>query len=154
MGRDFPRGVLAVYLIDTNAISALSPAVRLPEAAVTAWLEEWSADLFLSVVTIAEIEDGIAKLRREGAVRKAKDIAGWLESVLHLYGSRILAVDLATARTAGALSDRARGLGRAPGLADILIASTAKRNGLTVVTRKTMDFEPLEVPVFDPWSQL
>ncbi len=143
-----------MYLVDTNVISALSPAARPPDAAVANWLEQQSLSLFLSVVTAAEIEDGVAKLRREGAVRKAKHIAEWLESVLHLYGERILAVDLACARIAGVLNDRARGLGLAPGFADILIASTAKKNNLTIITRNTKDFEPLEVPLFDPWSQL
>lgn len=143
-----------MYLVDTNAISALSPIARSRNAAVAGWLEQQSANLFLSVVTIAEIEDGVAKLRREGAVRKADGIAGWLESVLHLYGNRILAVGLACARMAGKLNDRARGLGFSPGLADILIAGTAKQNGLTVVTRNTKDFERLEVPVFDPWLHL
>ncbi len=143
-----------MYLVDTNVISALSPAARPQNAAVASWLEQQSLSLFLSVVTVAEIEDGVAKLRREGAVRKAKHIAEWLESVLHLYGERILAFDLACARIAGMLNDRARGLGLAPGFADILIASTAKKNNLTIITRNTRDFEPLDVPLFDPWSQL
>lgn len=145
---------MKVWLADTNVISALSPTARSRNAAIAAWLEEQSANLYLSVITIAEIEDGAAKLRREGAVRKAKDIASWLESVLHLYASQILAIDLACARIAGALNDRARGLGLAPGFADILIASTAKRNDLTVVTRNAAHFEQLGVRLFDPWSQL
>ena len=54
-----------------------------------------SSLLFLSVVTLAEIEDGIAKSRREGAARTSADLASWLETVLHLYGDRILAFDFA-----------------------------------------------------------
>src|SRR5580704_5981033 len=57
----------------------------------------------------AEIVDGIAKARREGVRRKAADLAGWLEAVLHLYGNRVLPFDVAAARVAGTLSDRARG---------------------------------------------
>lgn len=143
-----------MYLVDTNVISASSPASGLRNPTVVAWLEQQSPHLFLSVVTIAEIENGVAKLRREGAVRKAKHIAEWLESVLHLYCERILSVDLECARIAGRLNDRAKGLGLAPGLADILIASTAKQKGLTIITRNTKDFERLEVPLFDPWSRL
>lgn len=72
------------YLIDTNVISAAAPttAIRLPE--LIAWMDSHSPDLFLSVVTIAEIADGIAKAKREGATRKASDLARWLPTVLHL----------------------------------------------------------------------
>jgi toxin FitB len=144
---------LTVYLVDTNVISALSLSQHARNAAAAGWLEERSDSLLLSVVTIAEIEDGVAKLRREGALRKAGRIAEWLESGLHLYSGRILPVDLACARLAGILNDHARGQGLAPGFADILIASTAKQNSLTIVTRNTKDFSPLGVPVFDPWQQ-
>lgn len=113
-----------------------------------------SAKLFLSVVTVAEIEDGIAKANREGATRKSRDISAWLETVLHLYAARILPFDLATARVAGVLSDYARGKGHAPGLADIMIAATAQRHGLTILTRNLRHFEPLGVPMHDPFVGL
>jgi predicted nucleic acid-binding protein len=95
-----------VYLVDTNVISAAAPS-RPVSPALIEWMD--SASLFLSAVTIAEIEDGIAKSRREGATRKSADLSAWLETVLHLYGDRVLAFDVATARIAGAISDRARG---------------------------------------------
>jgi predicted nucleic acid-binding protein len=117
-------------------------------------MDSHSAELFLSTVTIAEIEDGIAKAQREGATRKARDLTAWLETVLHLYADRILPFDLATARLAGSLSDRARGQGHAPGFADIIIAATAQRHGLTILTRNLRHFEPLGVPVHDPFVQL
>jgi predicted nucleic acid-binding protein len=91
-----------VYLVDTSVVSA-GAAARLAPAGLVAWMDAHSALLFLSVVTVAEIEDGIAKLRRSD-VR-----AAWLETVLHLYGDRILAFDTPTARIASALSDQARG---------------------------------------------
>src|SRR6516162_3293078 len=114
-------------------------------------MEAHSALLFLSVVTVAEIEDGLAKLRCEGAVPKSDDLAAWLETVLHLYGDRILAFDTPTARIAGALSDRARGQGQAPGFADIVIAATARQHGLTILSRNIRNFGPLGVSVFDPF---
>src|SRR5271170_2772741 len=110
-------------------------------------MDAHSASLSISAVTVAEIEDGIAKLRREKAVRRSADLAAWLETVLHLYGDRILAFDTSTARIAGALSDRARGQGHAPGFADIIIAATAQRHGLTILSRNLKHFEPLGVPV-------
>jgi len=117
-------------------------------------MDAHSASLFLSVVTVAEIEDGIAKARREGATRKSVDLSAWLETVLHLYGDRVLAFDTATARIAGAISDRARGSGQTPGLADIIIAATAQHHGLTILSRNLRHFEPLGVAVIDPFTRL
>jgi toxin FitB len=105
-------------------------------------------------VTMAEIEDGIAKVRRERATRKAADLAEWLEAVVHLYGDRILPVDQAISRITGKLSDTARGQGHAPGFADILIAATAHHQELVVLTRNVRHFEPLGVPVLDPFEAL
>jgi toxin FitB len=142
-----------VYLVDTNVISAAAPS-RLVSPALVKWMDTHSASLFMSAVTVAEIEDGIAKLRREGATRKSADLTAWLDTVLHLYGDRILAFDAATARIAGALSDRARGLGHTPGLADIIIAATAQHRGLTILSRNLRHLEPLGVAVVDPFVKL
>ncbi|KRQ00744.1 twitching motility protein PilT [Bradyrhizobium manausense] len=117
-------------------------------------LDAQSASLFLSAVTIAEVEDGIAKLRREKATRRSKDLAQWLDAVLHLYGDRILPFDTAAARLAGELSDRARGQGHAPGFAVIMIAATARQHALTILSRNVRHFEPLGVPVLDPFSKI
>ncbi len=143
-----------MYLVDTNVISAGSPAKAGAAADVVAWMDAQSGALFLSAVTIAEIEDGIAKARREGAARKADSLAAWLATVLHLYGERVLPFDVDAARIAGALSDRARGQGQAPGFADIIIAATASRHQLTILTRNMRHFEPLGVPVLNPFECL
>ena len=131
----------------------MAPARPAPPALVE-WLDAHSAALFLSAVTVAEIEDGIAKLRREGARRRSADLAAWLETVMHLYGDRILAFDAATARVAGSISDRARGQGQAPGFADIIIAATAHHHGLTILSRNLRHFETLGVAVVDPLTRL
>jgi len=110
--------------------------------------------LFLSAVTIAEIEDGIAKLRREGATRKAAELGAWLETMLHLYEERVLAFDMPTARLAGAISDRARARGHAPGFADIAVAATAARHELTILSRNLRHFEPMGVWAVDPFAEL
>ena len=117
-------------------------------------MDTYSASLFLSAVTVAEIEDGIAKSRREGATRKSTDLSAWLETVLHLYGDRVLAFDVATARIAGAISDRARGAGQTPGFADIIIAATAQHHGLTMLSRNLRHFETFGVAVIDPFTRL
>jgi hypothetical protein len=142
-----------LYLVDTNVLSAGAPS-RIAPVELIVWMDAHSAELFLSAVTVAEIEDGIAKLRREGATRKAADLVAWLETLLHLYGSRILPFDTAAARVAGALSDQARARGQAPGFADIAIAATAKHHGLTILTRNLRHFEPLGVPSIDPFVAL
>jgi hypothetical protein len=140
-----------MYLVDTNVISATARS-RTVALAFLEWMDTHSASLFLSTVTVAEIEDGIAKLLREGARRKSADLAAWLEAVLHLYGNRILPFDVATARVAGAIADRARGRGQMPGFADIIIAATARHHGLTIMSRNLRHFEPIGVAVIDPFA--
>jgi predicted nucleic acid-binding protein len=117
-------------------------------------MDEHSAELYLSAVTVAEIEDGIAKARRERANRKAADLTAWFETILHLYGNRILAFDIAVARMAGALSDLARSKGMAPGFADIVIGATARCHGLTILTQNTRHFELLGLPTVNPFERL
>jgi toxin FitB len=142
-----------MYLVDTNVISAAAPS-RPVALALVEWMDTHSASLFLSGVTVAEIEDGIARLLREGARRKSTDLAAWLEAVLHLYDDRVLAFDVATARIAGVISDRARGQGQMPGFADIMIAATAQHHGLTILSRNLRHFESFGVAVIDPFARL
>jgi len=143
-----------MYLVDTNVISQAAPT-RKPEAAsLVDWMDAHSNDLFVSAITIAEIESGIAKLRREGARRKAANLTEWLEVVLHLYSERVLDVDVSVARVLGPLSDRTRAIGKPPGLADLIIAATAIEHGLTILTRNVKHFAPLGVKVHDPFSSL
>ena len=140
-------------LVDTNVISATAPtAVR--RAELIAWMDSHSPDLFLSAITIAEIADGIAKAKREGANRKASDLTAWLRTVLHLYGDRVLPFDSPTAEFAGALADLARGRGHSPGFADIAIAATAQQHGLTILSRNERHFASMDVAVVDPLREL
>ena len=142
------------YLVDTNVISVTAPTTQVRRAELMAWMDAHSTELFLSAVTIAEIADGIAKAKREGARRKASDLAAWLQTVLHLYGDRVLPFDSATAEIAGALSDLARSRGHSPGFADIAIAATARRHDLIVLSRNERHFAPMLVAVLDPLQEL
>ncbi len=142
-----------MYLVDTNVISAAAPG-RAVSPALVDWMDRNAAVLFISAVTIAEIAEGIVKARREGATRKADDLAAWLDAVVHLYPRRILALDVGVARLLGELSDHARAIGRSPGLADLIIAATAKHHSLTILTRNIRHFAPLGVPVHDPFASL
>jgi predicted nucleic acid-binding protein len=142
-----------VYLIDTNIVSLTAPA-RGRATALVQWLENKTSLLFVSVITVAEIESGVAKLRREGAQAKAENLARWLETLLHLYSERVLALDIPTARTLGALADLARASGRPTSFADIAIAATARQRGLIILTRNLKHFVPLGVPAHDPLASL
>ena len=121
---------------------------------LVAWMDGHSTDFFMSAVSIAEIEAGIAKLRRQGARRKADDLTAWLDTLLHLYAERVLPFEVRAARIAGGLSDLALTRGHAPGFADVAIAATAKLRGFTILTRNVRHFEPLGVPLHDPFAGL
>jgi toxin FitB len=142
------------YLVDTNVISATAPAETARRVELVAWMDAHSSDLFLSAVTVAEISDGIAKAKREGAKRKAASLSDWLNAVLHLYGERVLPFDTLTAEIAGTLSDLARGRGHSPRFSDIAIAATAVRHELTILSRNARHFVPMDVSVLDPFQTL
>ena len=143
-----------MYLVDTNVLLAGAPTKARPAADLVSWMERNSERLYLSVITIAKVEDGIAKARREAAHRKADRLAEWLEMLLHLYTARILPLDVPIARVLGGLSDQARGLGHAPGFADLAIAATAQSHGYTGRTRNLRHFRLLAVPSHDPLESL
>ena len=142
------------YLVDANVISAVASTSPVRRTDLVEWMDSHSADLFLSAVTIAEIADGIAKARREGARRKASDLSAWLQTVLHLYGERVLPFDSPTAELAGALTDLARSRGHSPGFADIAIAATARLHNLMILSRNERHFAPVDAVVVDPFQKL
>ncbi|MGY3606025.1 MULTISPECIES: PIN domain-containing protein [unclassified Bradyrhizobium] len=142
------------YLVDTNIISAVAPTSAVTPQQLVAWMDSHSLALFLSAVTVAEIADGIAKAKREGAKRKASGLSDWLRTVLHLYGDRVLPFDTPTAEIAGQLTDLARSRGHAPGFADVAIAATAHWHKLTLLTRNVRHFAPMDVTVIDPFQEL
>jgi toxin FitB len=134
-----------MFLIDTVTISELRRRQRDPR--VVAWFErQRTTDLFLSAISIGEIERGISQQRATDP-GFAGSLADWLDRVLALYGERVLPFDVQTARRWGALS---AALGNES--ADLMIAATALEHGLTVVTRNVSDFEPTGVAVLDPFS--
>jgi predicted nucleic acid-binding protein len=139
------------YLLDTNVISTSAPANPARDQVVVDWLETNTDLLFLSVVTIAETESGIENAARKTAQRKAASLTTWLEAVLHLYGHRVLSMDIMIARAAGRLHGIARGIGISPTFVDLAIAATAATHGLIILTRNLRHFGPLGLPVLDPF---
>jgi toxin FitB len=142
------------YLVDTNIISALAPTRKERSAALADWLDAASDDLYLSVVTAAEIRAGVAKATREGASHKAAALKMWWDAIEHLYGNRILAFDLHAATIAGRLMDVANGAGHAPGFADAAIAATAQAHGLTILTRNTKHFDQFGGALLNPFEAI
>ena len=135
-----------MFLIDTVTLSELRRRERDPM--VVAWFErQRTTDLFLSVISVGEIERGIER-KRAADLGFASALAAWLDRVLALYGERIVPFDLPAARRWGALS---AALGNDS--ADLMIAATALEHGLAVVTRNVSDFEPSGVAVLDPFSR-
>jgi len=134
-----------MYLIDTVVLSELRKERR--DANLVAWFErQRTSDLFVSVVTIGEIERGVARQRATNP-DFAVALAAWLDRVLTLYGERLLPFELQAARRWGGLS---AALGNDS--ADLQIAATALEHGLAVVTRNVSDFEPTGVPVLNPFE--
>ena len=143
-----------MYLVDTDVLSAGSPTRRKSRATLVTWMDENSDRLFISTITVAEIDAGIAKARRDDARRKAADLTDWLEALLHIYGTRVLPFDIDAARLAGRLSDLARSKGHAPGFADVAIAAIAAAHRLTVLTGNIRHFAHFGVPIRNPFEEL
>lgn len=141
-----------MFLVDTNVISALAPSKRQSSGQLVEWLDRASSQLFLSVITAAEVKSGIAKAERDGATTKAQRLKDWWESIEYLYAQKLLPFDLRCAHAAGRILDDARA--HQPGFEDIAIAATAKVHGLTVLTRNMRHFGPLGVQVLDPFEVL
>jgi predicted nucleic acid-binding protein len=135
-----------MFLLDTVIISELRK--KRPDAGVLRWISgQQDSQLFLSVVTLGEVERGIEK-QRGVAPEFAEELATWIEHLASLYADRILPITPTIARHWGRLSARLGHEG-----ADLLIAATGLVHGLTVVTRNTGHFEPAGVSVINPFNK-
>ena len=136
------------FLLDTNVISELVRSE--PDAKVLRWIDETDESiLFLSVLTLGEIRNGIERLnpgRRRGRLES------WLTVDLRLrFEDRILAVNEAIAERWGALSATAAKKGRPVPVIDGLLAATALHHDLMLVTRNDTDVRETGVPALNPW---
>lgn len=142
-------------MLDTSVVSVLAPG---REAFVPTpfgqWLQAHHQALFLPSVAIAEMAQGIGKLRRAGGAERADRLDRWLDGLLAAYGDRILPLDAQAARLAGQISDEAQAQGRHPGFADVAIAAIAQHAGLLLLTRNLKHFQPLGVACADPLATL
>jgi predicted nucleic acid-binding protein len=133
------------YLLDTNVLSETRK--RQPAEGVIEWITATPPErLHVSVLTLGEIEQGIARIRGRGDRQQAAALEGWLREVELGFADRILPVTMPVASTWGR-QQYARPLP----VVDALIAATARVNGMTVVTRNVKDFEHSGVEVLNPF---
>jgi toxin FitB len=136
-----------MFLLDTNVLSELRRRDR-TDRAVAAWADNLDpSDLFLSVVTILEIEAGAMMVGRRDEAQGAM-LRAWIDDkVLPAFEGRILSVDLAVAQCCARLH-----VPDPRGERDALIAATAIVHRLTVTTRNIADFRPMGVALLNPWE--
>ncbi len=106
-------------------------------------------DLFVSVLSIGEIVKGLAFLKES---HNKRALQGWLQTMERFYAGRLLPVDLEVSRIWGELTASAQKTGRSVPASDGLIAATARRHGLHVMTRNIADFQLTGVLLLNPWA--
>ncbi|WP_369587952.1 type II toxin-antitoxin system VapC family toxin [Kingella oralis] len=139
-----------MYLLDTNVVSEIR---KISRGQADAALEQWTHsvsfdDCYLSVITLLEIEQGILRVQHRGDEAQFLRLQHWLnDTVIPTFDQRILPIDRHTAR----ICARLHVPDQRP-YNDALIAATAIRHDLTLVTRNVRDFAELNVPLLNPFS--
>jgi len=138
------------YLLDTNVVSEF--ARETPESRVVNWLRaHGDMPMYLSVITIGELQQGIARLP---ASQRQEQLTIWLEETLiPAYEEFILPLDAQTMRLWGALTGKLMQQGRKLPVMDGMIAATAVHYNLTLVTRNVADFADTGVTLVNPWTE-
>jgi toxin FitB len=134
------------FLVDTNVLSELSRSK--PDPGVAAFMSAQD-DLWLSAITIHEIDYGIE--RAPGFARR-NALTTWRDRIVARFGSRVIHVDLQIASTSGMIRGSAANNNQTRDPLDMLIAGTALRRDLTLVTRNIRHFEGLGLRLLDPFS--
>jgi predicted nucleic acid-binding protein len=136
------------YLIDTCALSEFTKPR--PARAVDKWFASLPEGVeFVSVLTLGELEKGIAKL---ASSRRRASLEGWFSELCDRFDGHILSVDRTVALEWGRIAARVEKSGRPVPVVDALIAATAIVHGLSVVTRNGSDIARTGAPIIDPWQ--
>jgi predicted nucleic acid-binding protein len=136
-----------MYLLDTNVVSELRSGKPRQSPAVRKWAEtQPGAQLYLSVITVMEIEIGVLRMERKDAAQGAS-LRRWAHAVLRQFGGRVLPF---THRTA--LDCAGMHVPDPRSFRDSMIAATATEHGFAVVTRNVGDFAGTGAQVIDPWE--
>jgi predicted nucleic acid-binding protein len=137
------------YLLDTNVISELIKTGPAPE--VSRFVDAMESQLYVSVISFAEVRFGVACLDHG---RRRRMLEDWLSNDLpDRFGNRILDVDAAVAKAWGDLMALSARRGTNVQAMDGLLAATAFAHDLTLVTRNTRDFAKLDLPMLNPWDE-
>lgn len=137
------------YLLDTCVVSEL--ARKNPLKSLLAWIKtKDESELYLSVLTIGELQKGITKLKD---LKKKQTLFHWVENdLLNHFENRILTITDSVARKWGEIQGKAELIGKRMPVIDSLIAATGIVYDLQVVTRNTMDMETCGVSLYSPWK--
>jgi len=137
------------FLLDTNVVSEW--VKERPNEGVVSWLAHADEDrIFISVVTLAELRYGIARMPARQRRRRLDD---WLRDELLLrFEGRVLSVDPLVADAWGRIRAQSESVGRPLGVMDTFIAATANRHDMTLVTRNVSDFESSVASIVNPWA--
>ena len=138
-----------MFVLDTNVVSELRKVLfGKADINLAAWTQSVdAADLFVSAITIMELELGVLSIERKDA-NQGVMLRSWLDQhVLPEFSGRTLPIDTAVAQRCARLHVPDK-----RGERDALIAATALVHGMTVVTRNVADFKPMGVPVINPWE--
>jgi toxin FitB len=137
------------YLLDTCVLSEFTR--RKPEQKVVHWVDSIDEDkLFLSVITIGEIQHGIVRLPES---HRKTDLLVWLNNeLIKRFDQRIIPLDTPMMLLWGNLTAQMESTGQPMAVMDSLIIATALQNHLIVATRNVSDFRPCGVQVINPWE--
>lgn len=137
-----------MYLLDTNIVSLFDPRRAGEAAPLIQWMREHDPLLFLSTITLTEIEAGILKLIRERKEARARQITALRDGLIADFKERLLPLDVEAALAVARIAEAVRPM--VIERTDLIIAATASVHGLIILTRNVRHFEPTGVPTIDP----
>ncbi len=136
------------YLLDTNVVS--ESRKKIPDPNVQHWLESQPVSIqHISVISLGELLQGA---KRAKTPEQRASLENWLERLETRFEGRVLSVDSAVMQVWADVTATAINRGQTAPLMDSLIAATAIRYGLILVTRNTQDVKALGVKVLNPWK--